>query len=70
MKVKIEANEIGQTAIWLDDKRLECVLGYSISSVPGPGNRFVLHLDIDMTPDLFKVDLKNEIDSHAFCKLV
>lgn len=70
MKIKIRANKIGYTEIWLDDKRLECVLGYSISSVPGPGNQFVLHLDIDMTPDLFKVDLKNEIDSHAFCKLI
>lgn len=70
MKIKIRANELGHTEIWLDDKRLGCVFGYSISSVPGPGNQFVLRLNIDTTPDLFKVDLKNEIDSHAFCKLV
>ena len=71
MKIKNEANEIGQTTIWLDDKRLECILGgYGISSVPGSRSRFVLHLDIDMTPDLFNVDLKNKIDSHAFCNLI
>lgn len=70
MKIKIRANKIGYTEIWLDDKRLECVTGYSISYEPEPGNQFVLHLDISMSEDLFEIDLKNKIDSNAFCKLV
>ena len=68
VKIRIEKKEQGCSSVWLDDKRLETVLGYSISCKPG--NQFVLHLDISMSEDQFDVNLKNEIGSNAICKLV
>lgn len=66
MKITLKGNEARGTEIWLDDKRLEQVLNYSLIS-PNAGE-FVLRLDIAVTE--LVVDLKTEQDSCGFYHLV